>query len=162
MQWLRFFRLNINVGVLTKSGSSTLAKHENITEPDGLGYQVRVVRKGKERSRYFSHRQLGGKRKALKAALEWRDEIKFKYPHKALRPPQSNTGVRGVSRTVKFDKRRGITYVSYSVHYKDDSGSPNNKTFFVGDVEQITEKEELKALRAAKRFRRDYEKVLMA
>lgn len=139
-----------------------MAKHENITEPDGLGFQVRVVRKGKERSRYFSHRQHGGKRKALKAALDWRDEIRAKYPHKALRPPQSNTGVRGVSRTVKFDKRRGITYVSYSVHYKDDGGYPNNKTFFVGDVDAISDKDEQKALRAAKRFRRDYEKVLLA
>ncbi len=139
-----------------------MAKYENITEPDGLGYQVRVVRKGKERSRYFSHRQFGGKRKALLAAIEWRDEIKAKYPHKALRPPQSNTGVRGVSRTVKFDRRRGITYVSYSVHYKDENGSPNNKTFFVGDMEAVTEKDEQAALRAAKKFRRDYEKLVVA
>lgn len=139
-----------------------MAKHENITEPDGLGYQVRVVRKGKERSRYFSHRQYGGKRKALQAAIEWRDEIKAKYPHKALRPPQSNTGVRGVSRTVKFDRRRGITYVSYSVHYKDENGYPNNKTFFVGDLEAVTDKEEQAALRAAKRFRREYEKQVVA
>ena len=139
-----------------------MAKHENITEPDGLGYQVRVVRKGKERSRYFSHRQYGGKRKALQAAIEWRDEIKAKYPHKALRPPQSNTGVRGVSRTVKFDRRRGITYVSYSVHYKDENGYPNNKTFFVGDLESVTDKEEQAALRAAKRFRREYEKQVVA
>ena len=139
-----------------------MAKYENITEPDGLGYQVRVVRKGKERSRYFSHRQFGGKRKALLAAIEWRDEIKAKYPHKALRPPQSNTGVRGVSRTVKFDRRRGITYVSYSVHYKDENGYPNNKTFFVGDLEAVTDKDEQAALRAAKKFRREYEKLVVA
>ena len=134
-----------------------MAKYENITEPDSMGYQVRVVRKGKERSRYFSHRQLGGKRKALKAAVEWRDEIKEMYPEKAKRPIQSNTGVRGVSRTTKFDKRRGITYVSYSVHYKDMQGYPSNKTFFVGAAEAISDKEEQKALREAKRFRKDYE-----
>lgn len=122
-----------------------------------MGYQVRVVRMGKERSRYFSHRQLGGKRKALSAAIEWRDEIKEKYPDKAKRPVQSNTGIRGVSRTTKFDKRRGITYVSYSVHYKDNSGYPSNKTFFVGDASMVTDKEETKALRAAKRFRKEYE-----
>jgi hypothetical protein len=134
-----------------------LAKYENITEPDGMGYQVRVVRKGKERSRYFSHRQLGGKRKALQAAIEWRDEIKEQYPEKAKRPVQSNTGIRGISRTTKYDKRRGITYVSYSVHYKDNSGAPSNKTFFVGDASAISDKEEQKALRDAKRFRKQYE-----
>jgi hypothetical protein len=134
-----------------------VAKFENITEPDGMGFQVRVVRKGKERSRYFSHRRLGGKRKALKAAIEWRDEIKEMYPEKAKRPVQSNTGIRGISRTTKFDKRRGITYVSYSVHYKDNEGYPSNKTFFVGDADMISNKEEQKALRAAKRFRKDYE-----
>lgn len=135
-----------------------MAKYENITEPDGMGFQVRVVRKGKERSRYFSHRQYGGKRKALQAAIDWRDEIKEKYPEKAKRPVQSNTGIRGISRTTKFDKRRGITYVSYSVHYKDENGYPSNKTFFVGDVAMISDKEEQKALRAAKRFRKEYER----
>jgi hypothetical protein len=136
----------------------TLAKYENITEPDGMGYQVRVVRKGVERSKYFSHNQYGGKRKALKAALAWRDEIREKYKEKAKRPVKSNTGLRGISRTTKFDKRRGITYVSYSVHFKDKKGHPNNKTFFVGDVDSITDKDEQKALRAAKKFRKAYEK----
>ena len=135
-----------------------MAKHENITEPDGMGYQVRVVRKGVERSRYFSHKRYGGKRKALKAAMEWRDEIRMKYPEKAKRPVLSNTGIRGVSRTVKFDKRRGITYLSYSVHFKNPDGTPNNKTFFVGDVNEVSDKEEQKALRAAKKFRREYER----
>jgi 7-cyano-7-deazaguanine synthase in queuosine biosynthesis len=79
------------------------------------------------------------------------------YPEKAKRPVQSNTGIRGISRTTKFDKRRGITYVSYSVHYKDNEGYPSNKTFFVGDADMISNKEEQKALRAAKRFRKDYE-----
>lgn len=135
-----------------------MAKHENITEPDGMGFQVRVVRKGIERSKYFSHNQYGGKRKALKAALEWRDEIREKYKEKAKRPVKSNTGLRGISRTTKYDKRRGITYVSYSVHFKDKRGNPNNKTFFVGDINNISDKDEQKALRAAKKFRKQYEK----
>jgi len=136
-----------------------LAKYENITEPDGMGFQVRVVRKGRERSRYFSHKRYGGKRKSLKAAIDWRDEIRAKYPEKAKRPVQSNTGYRGISRTVKFDKRRGITYLSYSVHFKNDDGSPNNKTFFVGDIDVVSDKDEQKALRAAKKFRRDFERT---
>ena len=137
---------------------SALAKYENITEPDGMKYQVRVVRMGKKRNRYFSFKRHRGKRKSLKAAIDWRDDIKSKYTQKALRPVYSNTGIRGISRTTKFDKRRGITYVSYSVHYKNDNGNPNNKTFFVGDINYISDKDELKALRAAKRFRKDYEK----
>jgi len=136
-----------------------LAKYENITEPDGMGFQVRVVRKGRERSRYFSHKRYGGKRKSLQAAIDWRDEIRAKYPEKAKRPVQSNTGYRGISRTVKFDKRRGITYLSYSVHFKNPDGTPNNKTFFVGDIEAVSDKDEQKALRAAKKFRKDFERT---
>lgn len=135
-----------------------MAKYENITEPDENGYQVRVVRLRTEYSRYFSHRKYGGKRKSLKAAIKWRDEIKLQHPHKMQRSVKSNTGIRGVSRTVKYDKRRDTYYVSYSAHFKNGDGSPNNKTFFVGDIERITESEELKALRAAKRFRKQYEK----
>jgi hypothetical protein len=48
--------------------------------------------------------------------------------------------------------------VSYSVHFKDERGHPNNKTFFVGDVNSISDKDEQKALRAAKKFRKQYEK----
>jgi hypothetical protein len=135
-----------------------LAKHENITEPDDLGYQVRVVRLGKEYSRYFSHRKFGGKRKSLQAAVMWRDSIREKHFKKGKPPIKSNTGIRGVSRTTKFDKRRGITYVSYSVHFKNPDGTPNNKTFFVGDMEMIRERDEIKVFRAAKRFRKEYEK----
>ena len=42
---------NWKIVVLTDREVIALAKHENITEPDGMGFQVRVVRKGIERSK---------------------------------------------------------------------------------------------------------------
>lgn len=135
-----------------------MRKQENITEPDAKGYQVRVVRLGKEYSRYFSYKKHSGKRKALQAAIEWRDEIRAKHNKKAQRATRSNTGVRGVSRTVKHDSRRDTTYVSYSAHFKNEDGTPNNKTFYVGNINNINEQDELKAFRAAKRFRKQFEK----
>jgi hypothetical protein len=34
-------------------------KNKHITEPDVFGYQVRIVRRGKETSRYFYHKLWG-------------------------------------------------------------------------------------------------------
>jgi len=33
-----------------------MTKVKHITEPDTFGFQVRIVRRGKEGSRYFSHK----------------------------------------------------------------------------------------------------------
>ena len=52
-----------------------MAKNKHITEPDVFGYQVRIVRRGKESSRYFSHKLWGNKIKSLNAAITWRDQM---------------------------------------------------------------------------------------
>ena len=52
-----------------------MAKNKHITEPDVFGYQVRIVRRGKESSRYFSHKLWGNKNKSLNAAITWRDQM---------------------------------------------------------------------------------------
>ncbi|NOU22424.1 MAG: hypothetical protein HOO93_11690, partial [Methyloglobulus sp.] len=49
-----------------------MTKVKHITEPDVFGYQVRIVRRGKESSRYFSHKLWGSKNRSLKAAITWR------------------------------------------------------------------------------------------
>lgn len=139
----------------------TSTKH--ITEPDHRGYQVRIVRKGKEYSRYFSHNSWGNKKKSLEAAQSWRDQqlafhgkkIKSLVSMGALGNNKS-TGVRGVTKTVSFDKRRDVHYLVYQVHWKH-KGIVKNKKFQVGHVEKVTADEELHAFRTALHFRKAYE-----
>jgi len=56
-------------------GELSMEKNKHITEPDVFGYQVRIVRRGKESSRYFSHKLWGNKGKSLQAAITWRDQM---------------------------------------------------------------------------------------
>lgn len=75
------------------------------------GYLVRVTRKGKLISDYFRDDEYGGKRKALKAAKDYRDELeatKKGYSAKQLakRERANNTsGVTGVRLVTEVDPR---------------------------------------------------------
>ncbi len=138
-----------------------MAKHKHITEPDSFGFQVRIVRRGKENSRYFSHKLWGNKSKSLKAAVAWRDQMlvvlkgsKMRF----LKPPKNKTttGITGVSRTIKYDNRKDKSYLCYTVFWVKDKKSCN-KTFQVGNVDTLTADEELHAFRTARVFRNCYE-----
>lgn len=138
-----------------------MAKVKHITEPDIFGYQVRIVRRGKENSRYFSHKMWGSKGKSLKAAIAWRDQMltvlkgsKTRF----LKPPKNKTttGVTGVSRTIKYDHRKDKSYLCYTVFWVKDRKS-KNKTFQVGNIEKVTADDELHAFRTARLFRSCYE-----
>ncbi|MGR9071516.1 MAG: hypothetical protein ACU833_00470 [Gammaproteobacteria bacterium] len=138
-----------------------MAKHKHITEPDVFGYQVRIVRRGKETSRYFSHRLWGNKKKSLAAAIAWRDQMLVVLKGsktRFLKPPKNKTttGVTGVSRTIKFDHRKNKKYLCYTVFWVKN-GKSKNKTFQVGNVEKITPDQELHAFRTARLFRSCYE-----
>jgi hypothetical protein len=138
-----------------------MAKHKHITEPDVFGYQVRIVRRGKENSRYFSHKLWGNRGKSLNAAITWRDQMLVALKGsrtRFLKPPKNKTttGVTGVSRTVKHDHRKDKSYLCYTVFWVD-RGKSKNKTFQVGNVETITADDELHAFRTAKIFRSCYE-----
>ncbi len=138
-----------------------MAEHKHITEPDPFGYQVRIVRRGVERSRYFSHKLWGGKKKSLKAAMDWRDQMLVILKGsrtRFMKTPRNkvSTGVTGVSRTIKYDKRKDKSYLCYTVFWIKD-GTPRNKTFQVGNVDTITADEELHAYRTAVLFRKSYE-----
>ena len=148
-----------------------MAKVKHITEPDVFGFQVRIVRRGKESSRYFSHKLWGNKTKSLKAAITWRDQMLValkgsKTPTFSRRGlcwlPQAtekqdyNDGVTGVSRTIKFDHRKNKSYLCYTVFWVCD-GKSKNKTFQVGNVENVTADDELHAFRTARLFRSCYE-----
>lgn len=138
-----------------------MAEHKNITEPDEFGYQVRIVRRGKEHSKYFSHARWGGKRKSLAAAIQWRDQMLVALAGskvRFLKVPKNkrSTGITGVSRTVKYDHRKDEYYLCYSVFW-NDQGKAKNKTFQVGNVKQVTTDDELHAFRTAVLFRKSYE-----
>ena len=137
--------------------------YKHITEPDPKGFQVRIVRNRKEHSRYFSHVQWGDKNKALNAAQSWRDQmlislggINKNLSNKSINPTKKTTGIRGVSRSLQYDKRRDVHYLVYSVHWRKN-GKATTKTFYVGRVENVNADEEFHAFRTAVRFRREYE-----
>lgn len=92
-----------------------MAKHKHITEPDIRGFQVRIVRDRKEHSRYFSHKSWGNKKKSLQAAISWREQILTMISDKKLTPiGHKSTGIVGVSRTIRYDKRWDSTALVYS------------------------------------------------
>ncbi len=138
-----------------------MAKHKHITEPDAFGFQVRIVRRGKETSRYFSHKLWGNKAKSLQAAIAWRDQMLVVLKGsrtRFLKPPKNKTttGITGVSRTIKYDHRKDKSYLCYTVFWVKERKS-KNKTFQVGNVETITADDELHAFRTARLFRHCYE-----
>lgn len=136
---------------------------KHITQPDKGGYQVRIVRQGKEYSRYFAHRAWGGKTKSLKAAESWRDQqlavlgkaITHIIDGPAL-PNNKSTGIRGITKVIHHDKRRDTKSLVYQVHWKDH-GKIKNKKFHVGRVEKVTADMDLHAFRTAIHFRKGYE-----
>lgn len=138
-----------------------MAQNKHITEPDVFGFQVRIVRRGEESSRYFSHKLWGSKSKALKAAITWRDQmlVSLKGSQKrSLSVPRNklSTGVTGVSKTIKYDHRKDKHYLCYCVFWVNN-GKHSNKTFQVGNVDKVTADDELHAFRTAKLFRSCYE-----
>ncbi len=138
-----------------------MAINKNITEPDLFGYQVRIVRRGKETNHYFSHKLWGSKYKSLKAAITWRDQMLTVLKgskKRRLKPPKhkASSGITGVIRTIKYDHRNDQSYLCYSVFWVKNCKSMN-KTFQVGNVNNVTADDELHAFRTARLFRSCYE-----
>lgn len=138
-----------------------MAANKNITEPDEFGYQVRIVRRGKEHSKYFSHARWGGPAKSLTAAIQWRDQMQVALVGskvRFLKVPKNkrSTGITGVSRTIKYDHRKDEHYLCYSVFWVDQ-GKAKNKTFQVGNIKSVTADSEFHAFRTAIQFRKAYE-----
>lgn len=137
--------------------------YKQITEPDPKGFQVRIVRNKKEHSRYFAHNQWGGRAKALNGARSWRDQmlislgkINGNLSEKTINSRKRTTGIRGVSRSLQYDKRRDFHYLVYSVHWRK-KGKACTKTFYLGRIGEVDADQELHAFRTAVRFRREYE-----
>ncbi|MEE9423808.1 MAG: hypothetical protein V3V18_02380 [Methylococcales bacterium] len=143
-----------------------MAKHKQISEPDSLGYQVRIVRKGNEHSRYFAHRVWGGKKASLAAAIRWRDQMLVvlgknnrKLSDKGPLATKKSTGVRGVTRSLQYDKRRDVYSLIYGVRWHDNNRI-KNRTFFVGVAGSVSADKDFHAFRTAVLFRYEYELCL--
>jgi len=135
---------------------------KNITEPDPGGFQVRVVRRGIETSRYFSKRLWGGEKKALQAANNWRDQVIFVRKGSVRRLEQAcknnlSTGVLGVCKTHHYDHRKNNTCLTYGVSWIDHKGKKRGKTFRVCNILNYNPKRDLLAFQQAKKFRKEWE-----
>lgn len=138
-----------------------MAQHKNITQPDKFGYQVRIVRRGEEYSRYFSYTLWNGKIRALNAAISWRDQMRVALQgsrRRFLNADRENksTGICGVSRTVKYDKRRDQRYLCYQVFWMLRN-CKKVRTFHVGSADRISADDDFHAFRTAVAFRYQYE-----
>jgi len=134
---------------------------KNITQPDKNGFQVRIVRKGTEKSRYFSYKLWGSKKKALKAAQNYRDQMMLVLPKKRMIEHAKNnrsTGVLGVCQTQRHYKKRGLTYLVYAVSWIDYKGKKHTQAFPFGRIEEFSVNLAALAFKTAIKFRKDWEK----
>jgi hypothetical protein len=123
---------------------------------------VRIVRRGKETSRYFSHNHWGSKKKALAAARNWRDQVKVALKmntRRLTKAPAHNksTGVLGVSRTYSSDNRKDLKYLVYGVGWVDHAGKKRSTAFRACNLNNYNLDMDLIAFEVAKRFREEWE-----
>jgi len=103
------------------------------------GWQVRVYRHGKTYSKLFSDKKCGGRDEAFEAARAYREELRDEVaqlpeaaPRRRLikRNKGNTTGVVGVSRTYKRD-RRGIRHEVYAVSWNPEPGVARGTSFSI-------------------------------
>lgn len=133
-------------------------KYKNITEKGNAGFIVRIFRDGVEHSEYFSNNLWGSRKKALAAAIDWRYRLVPDLGERKSVNSCVKDGVSGVSRTIKFDKRRGRgrSNLCYLVFWIKD-GKHMRRSFNVGDIDKITESDDIHGFNTAKHFRACYE-----
>ena len=103
------------------------------------GWQVRVYRHGKTFSRLFSDRKMGGEEDAFEAALAYRATLEEEVEQMPAPPPRrrlvhsnrnNSTGVVGVSRTYKRD-RRGVRHEVYAVSWNPEPGVARGTSYSI-------------------------------
>lgn len=109
---------------------------KRIDSPKTHGWQVHVRRGGVLRTKLFSDRIYGGKRKALTAAKSYRDDLleemaKLAKPlWRIKRTPRTNTGELGVSLT-EYTYRSGKKRQVITVTARESLGKAVNRKFSV-------------------------------
>jgi hypothetical protein len=110
------------------------------------GWEVRIQRKGKKTEKFFSDNGHGGRRAALAAAKEFRDELESKYEkysvaEMAKKPSKRNkSGMVGVRLHKQVDQRGDYEYHYWYwvAQWTDGRGRRRTKSFSVhqyGDQE---------------------------
>ena len=103
------------------------------------GWQVRVYRHGKTYSKLFSDRKHGGREESFAAASAYREELEAEVAalpeaaprRRLIRHNKNNsTGVVGISRTYKRD-RRGIKHEVYAVSWNPEPGVARGTSFSI-------------------------------
>lgn len=103
------------------------------------GWQVRVYRHGKTYSKLFSDRKCGGREEAFEEAVEYRKDLEAEVaampeaePRRRLitRNKNNSTGVVGISRTYKKD-RRGVKHEVYAVSWNPEPGTARGTSFSI-------------------------------
>lgn len=103
------------------------------------GWFVRGYKNGKTYSKLFSDRKCGGKRKALQAATDYRDELfeelesipkKPRRRRVVFRDSRNKTGVLGVTRTTRVGPN-GTKNESFSVSWRPEPGKQKCTSFSI-------------------------------
>lgn len=131
----------------------------------GNSFIVRIERDEVIYHESFAHGQYGTRRKALKAAVQWRDEVlsilpEIFYPggflRKAAAPTKCSDLPAGISRY--WSTRRKPThscYLIYAVNYVHE-GKASILRFYAGSEVTLTPEMEMRAEKAARACRADY------
>ena len=86
---------------MANTGYKSISRYERPGKHGGYGYQVQVIWKGKALYRRISDSSAGGKRKALKKALELRAEFE-----KKLGKPRTERIIRSKPKSRKGSRSR--------------------------------------------------------
>ena len=112
-----------------------IVRHDASNNSVTHGWHVKLRRRGRAHRKFFSDARFGGKRKALRAAREHRDELVARLPTETTadrrdRMTDRNTsGVVGVRRVER--QRHGRLYESWVAQWTDDDGLRRTLSFSV-------------------------------
>ncbi len=119
-----------------KRNDQSIKNIKRIDSTKTHGWQVHVRRGGVLKTKLFSDRIHGGKRKALQAAKDHRDDLLGDMQHLAKplwkidRTPKTNTGELGASLT-EYTNRSGKKRKVITVTVREALGKPVNRKFSV-------------------------------
>ncbi len=123
-----------------KRNNQNISRIEIQREPVAatMGWEVRINRRGKKVSKFFSDSLLGGKRKALLEARAFRDRIEDKFPHytrverMAQTTARNSSGIPGVRRRENVVVKNGwaYTYATWEASWTPEKGGRRTKRQF--------------------------------
>ena len=122
-----------------KNPRRNISRIETVSESGNVysGWEVRIQRRNKRIEKYFADTQFGGKRGALQAAKEFRDELEIKLrpytvKEQAARPSTRNrSGIVGVRLAKQVDLRGEyeFTYYFWVAQWTDGKGKRKTRSF---------------------------------